>query len=65
MPEDLADRIAENAIAPKRASSDAGSVEQHSIGDQILADQYVKRNGAARKPTRGLLFTKLIPPGAV
>jgi hypothetical protein len=35
MPEPLDDNIRENAQGPKRASGDAGSVEQHDLTDQI------------------------------
>ena len=60
---DLTGEILENAQAPRRAQGDSGSMEQHSIADQILADRYAKSQTAAR---RGLGFrhVKLIPPGA-
>ncbi len=63
MPERLEDSIRENANAPKRASGDAGSVEQHSLKDQIEADRYLNGKQAARKrfPLRK---SKMVPPGA-
>ena len=36
---DLSTAIEENATGPKKASNDGGSVEQHSISDQIEADK--------------------------
>ena len=33
--------IKENAAGPKRAQGDSGSVEQHSLADQIEADRYL------------------------
>ena len=61
---DLTDSIQENAQRPAKVSSDAGSVEQHSLADQIAADRYLASKAAARAPRRGLVFNKLIPPGA-
>jgi hypothetical protein len=39
VPEPLDQSIAENAAGPKKAQGDSGSVEQHSLKDQIEADQ--------------------------
>lgn len=33
----------ENALAPKRVETDSGKVEQHSVGDQIKALEYMKK----------------------
>jgi hypothetical protein len=63
MAEDLAQTIRENAAGPKRAQGDSGSVEQHSLADQIEADRYLAAKDAVKKPTKGLRFTKLVPPG--
>lgn len=59
------DTIAENAAAPKRASADGTSAEQHSIPDQIAADKYAKSQTAAAGKKRGFRLTRLKPPGAV
>jgi hypothetical protein len=64
MAENLEDEIADNASGPKRAKGDMGEVEQHSLKDQIAADQYLAAKAAARTRKRGLRFTKLVPPGA-
>ncbi|MCH7873380.1 MAG: hypothetical protein IID33_16915 [Planctomycetes bacterium] len=61
---DLTDTIETNAAQPKRVTVDGTSVEQHSLPDQIEADQHVKAKKSAAKPHFGLRMTKLIPPGA-
>ena len=65
MAEDLADEILENAEGPKRAAGDSGSIEQHSLPDQIAADRYLKsKTAATRNPAAVLHRTKFVPPGA-
>lgn len=64
MPDELDDTIEQNAKGPAKASGDAGSVEQHSLPDQIEADRYLASKEAAKKPQRGLRFNKLVPPEA-
>jgi hypothetical protein len=64
MPDELDDAIEQNAKGPAKASGDAGSVEQHKLAEQIEADRYLASKEAAKKPTRGLRFNKLVPPGA-
>jgi hypothetical protein len=61
--EDLQDKIEENAAGPAKVSGDAGSVEQHSLADQIAADRYLAAKDAAKKKRRGLRFNKIAPPG--
>ena len=41
MADELDNTIRENASGPKRASGDSGSVDQHSLADQIEADKYL------------------------
>lgn len=55
------ERILENALAPKRASGDAGSMEQHSIADQIAADQYKAAKEAAQSGGFGIKRSRMIP----
>jgi hypothetical protein len=62
--QDLSNSIAENAAAPKRAQGDSGSVEMHSIQDQIAADRYLASKRAAKTKNRGLRISRLSPPGA-
>lgn len=57
------DTILENALGPKRVTGDSGSVEQHSIQDQIAADRYLRSKQSATKKL-GIRTVKLIPPGA-
>lgn len=63
MSDDLDDAIRENAQSPAKASGDSGSVEQHSLADQIEADKYLASKEAAKSKSRGLRFNKLVPPG--
>jgi len=56
--------IADNAAGPKRAQGDSGSVEQHSLKDQVEADRYLASKEAAMRPDRGLRMYRLAPPGA-
>ncbi|GIK23542.1 MAG: hypothetical protein BroJett005_29560 [Ignavibacteriota bacterium] len=65
MPDDptIADAIRENAAGPKRAQGDSGSVEQHSISEQIEADRYLASKGAVKKGP-GVRMTKVVSPRA-
>ena len=56
--------IENSALGPKKAQGDAGSVEQHSLPDQIAADRYLASKRAMQSRTKGLQLTKLVPPGA-
>ncbi|MBX3452742.1 MAG: hypothetical protein KF777_24615 [Planctomycetaceae bacterium] len=60
----LDETIRENAQGPAKATGDSGSVEQHSLQDQIEADRYLASKQAAKSKSRGLRFSKLVPPGA-
>ena len=59
----LRDAIRENALGPKRVQSDAGSVEQHSLQDQIAAERFLASKEATRKPGLGIRLTKISPDG--
>ncbi len=61
---DLEQSIRDNASGPAKASGDSGSMEQHKLPDQIAADRYLCAKDAAKSKSRGLRFTKLVPPGA-
>ena len=63
MAEDLDETILENAQGPAKASGDAGSMEQHSLPDQIEADRYLAAKKAARSKGLGITVKKLVPPG--
>lgn len=64
MPDDLEQNIKDNAAGPKRAQGDAGSVEQHSLKDQVEADRYISSKGVSANPAKAVRFTRLVPPGA-
>ena len=65
MAEDSAERLQQNAEAPRKASNDAGTVEQHDLQDQIEMDRYLAAKMAvSKRKSRGLRFNKLVPPGA-
>lgn len=64
MTEDLDNTIRENAEGPKRATGDSGSMEQHSLKDQVEADRYLNSKQAAKARGLGLRMSKLVPPGA-
>lgn len=64
MPDELDDTIRENAQGPAKASGDAGSMEQHSLSEQIAADRYLQSKQAVRSKGLGLRITKIVPPGS-
>ncbi len=59
----IADAIRDNAAGLKKASNDAGSVEQHTIVDQIAADRYLASKQAMSRRNRGLRISRIVPPG--
>jgi len=63
MAENLDNTIRENAAGPKRASGDSGSVEQHSLSDQIAADKHLASKQATTSKGLGIRRVKLSPPG--
>ena len=62
-PANLNDAILVNAMGPKKVTSDAGSVEQHSLADQIAAERFLESKKASRKPGLGIRLIKLSPDG--
>ncbi len=60
---ELDETIRQNAQGPSKATGDSGSVEQHSLADQIEADRYLASKVAAKSKRRGLTLNKLVPPG--
>jgi len=65
MTDELDETIRTNAVGPKSVSGDSGSVQQHSIPDQIAADRYLASKKASRAKGLGVRMTKVVPPGAV
>ncbi len=65
MAEDLDNTIRENAAGPRRASGDAGSIEQHGLAAQIAADKYLESKKASRVKGLGIKLAKISPGGTV
>ena len=61
----LKNAILENALGPKKVTGDAGSVEQHSLQDQIAAQKFLESKKASRKSGLGIKLIKLSPDGTV
>ncbi|HRT52137.1 MAG TPA: hypothetical protein P5279_16735 [Anaerohalosphaeraceae bacterium] len=62
---DIEQAIKDNATGPKQASGDAGSVEQHSLADQIAADKHLESKKAMATKGLGIKLLKISPGGAV
>ncbi|GDY15138.1 hypothetical protein LBMAG53_40160 [Planctomycetota bacterium] len=56
--------IEQNATGPKQVTGDTGSVVQHNLADQIAADRYLASKAAVRRKGRGIVISKIVPPGA-
>jgi len=65
MAENMVDIIQENAAGPKAASGDAGSIEQHSLTDQIAADKHIESKKAMSGKGLGIKLLQISPPGTV
>jgi hypothetical protein len=63
--DDLSDAIRENAAGPHSASGDAGSMQQHSLTEQIAADKHLASKRAMGRKNLGLTRVKIVSPGAV
>jgi hypothetical protein len=61
----IQERILENATSPKRVQGDAGSVEQHSLQDQIAAARFLQSQKASQNHGLGIKLIKTSPDGAV
>ena len=60
----IEDAIRQNAAGPKSVEVDGQKVEQHSLPDQIEADQYLASKKAMKSRNSGLKITKLSHSGA-
>ena len=56
--------IRENASGPKSAEIDGQKVEQHSLKDQIAADEYLASKKAVKSRNSGLKISKLCHSGS-
>ncbi len=64
IPPSLEQQILDNAAGPKRVEGDAGSVEQHSLRDQIALAKFL----ASQKATKsgfGIRIFRISPDGTV
>lgn len=57
--------IIDNATAPRKAVVDGVSVEQHPLPDLLAARRELSTANAVKGKTRGLLYTRIQPPGTV
>lgn len=65
MPDDtIENAIRDAATTPQAVTADGVTVTQRPLADQIAADRYLASKAAAKTKTRGLRFTRIIPPGA-
>ena len=65
MTDSLDDAIQENATGPKHVSGDSGSVEQHSLTDQIAADKHLEAKKAMATKGLGIKLLKISPGATV
>ena len=61
---EISEAIRKNAAGPKSAEIDGQKVEQHSLKDQIAADEYLASKKAVKSRNSGLKITKLSHSGA-
>jgi len=64
MPEDITETLKENAKGPAQMTGDQGSVRQHSLREQIEADQYLRSTATNNKKKLPLRFAKIRSGGA-
>lgn len=57
--------IIANAIGPKKVSGDAGSVEQHSLAEQLELERYLQSKRASQGPGPGIRLRKIRPDGTI
>lgn len=60
---ELESKIETAAETPASMSVDGVTVTQRPIGDLIAADRYLSAKKASRQKSRGIRFTKIVPPG--
>jgi hypothetical protein len=65
MSDTLEKAIKDNAAGPQSASGDAGSIQQHSLTDQIAADKHIQSTEAMKTKGLGIKLVKLSPGGTV
>lgn len=63
-PNDMTGQIQSTAANPSQASADGVSASAQPLGDLIEADKYLKATEANRAPAFGVVFAKIVSPGA-
>jgi len=62
---DILDDVGDNITKPKKVTTGAGSVEQHSLSEQVAAAKAILGKAAGAKNKLGIRFRKAIPPAMV
>ena len=62
---DLTPDIATQAVEPAASSADGQSSSGRDVGQLIKAQQFLDAKVTQKKRRRGVLFTKLVAPGAL
>lgn len=63
--EAIQESIEQNLTGPKKVTGDSGSVEQHSLSEQIAAAKHLASQKAVQSKGLGIKLTKLSPDGTV
>ena len=63
--DDLTDPVVESADGPQSISIDGNQTVEHSLQDQIAAAKFAAANRARTRKGFGVMFSKIIPHGAV
>jgi hypothetical protein len=61
----IAAALIETATAPATISNETGSVSTRSVSELIALDRYLASKAATQRPSRGLRWSRFVPPGAV
>jgi hypothetical protein len=57
----MSDEVSTAIGNPKEASADGVTVKGHSLPELIQAEKHIAAKAAAKKPHRGLRFSRIIP----
>ena len=63
--DEVRDAIDSSAQGPKQVTADGMSISQHSLKDQIEADQYLQSRATARASGLGIKRLKISPGGTI
>jgi hypothetical protein len=65
VPDEITDKILEDAQGVQTASGGGSSVSRFPLTQQIEADKYLASKAAGASPSFGLRFAKVVHSGAV